>query len=913
MTPKMGAATRMKVDIPGLSEATTQIGNLSSALSDLKTALTTLNTTSYQLSQGISKLMGNITVGATQATKAVQGLAGATGSAGGGGSSTTGSSSAASAIAAAGGSGGGPATTGGWGIAQSMFSGITSDFAKDALMFPLRFMTSQIATNRQLGLTSATALGPQAFASNLTPGTMMQGLSRLPGSVMGSPTDLLSLMGMSRQLGGFTDLSATAQLAGRPSDASGYQMNAPRAAGLLRGVREAQMMNPGQSVADITQTIGSFSASAAAQKQSMMMSGGAFGMIGAGGRQRSISEWAENILKFLQTQRPGGGRTQPFSRGELLAQYFPGSNIDAWFDANGVPAGMKEYWWTYALGKTAMRAAGPTSTSGGAPLDFSVGGGVEQNANFQNNQAYQRLRSTTSATRGQFGLAGTLSGTYANKEVANTWFNDMMGQLLQQIVPQALTTSMSFMQYLPDDIMDMLMTALSRTGMAGALAGGALGYGGAASNITDYFGEFMGGDIGDVGDWGPNGANSTAGMHPDMARRVKAMQRANPAIKVNSGLRDLATQKKLRNKGGNRVSGKASAHTRGFAADLGPRSQYPWIVANASKFGLSSGNKHGEPWHVGMGHIGDTPDLGEINLPSLSNVWEALTGEGAGQASSIAAIVGSLMSLVTGVFGSRGGIDQSKLEFLGTNLYDQMYGTGVFDLNQSGLRPNGSSGGSDSGGGFQRNPSTLPGSGGSGGDLRSFFSDVLSGLGAPISNENLAKLGAVAKQEGYRAGAYNPWNSNADAPGATIHNAQGIKNYPDAATGISKTVELLSSSSRGRPAIVANLKSGGSFNDFINSVEAYYMTWERDPEKAQIRPNAQQGAEYLSTPLGDIESMMMPSGGIGSVTYGGPVFHNTFNVQGGGGGGVGIDVKRTATMLADQLEEQMQQRMARRN
>lgn len=671
------------------------------------------------------------------------------------------------------------------------------------------------------------------------------------------------------------------------------------------------MMNPGAGVADIAQTIAGFSASTASQKQSMMMSGGAFGMIGAGGRQRSISEWAENILKFLQSQRPGGGRAQPFSRGELLAQYFPGSNIDAWFDANGVPAGMKEYWWTYALGKTAMGAAGPTATSGGPALDFSVGGGVEKNATFQENQAYQRLRSTTSATRGQFALAGRLSGTYANKEVSNQWFNDMMSQLLQQIIPQALSTSMSFMQYLPDDIMDMLMTALSRTGMAGALAGGALGYGGAASNIKDYFGEFLGGDVGDVGDWSSNGATSTAGLHPDMRKRVNAMQQANPRIRVNSGLRDLATQRKLKGRGGNRVSGKASAHTRGFAADLGPKSEYPWIVANASKFGLTSGNRHGEPWHVGLG---DTPDLGEVSLPKLSNIWEALTGEGAGQASSIAELVGSIMQLVTGVFGSRGGIDESKLAFLGTNLYDQMYGQGVYDFSKSGLSP--SSGGGSSGGAapgtFTRNPSTLPGAGGGGGGtLQSFFSEVLGGLGAPISAENLAKLGAVAKQEGYRAGGYNPWNSNAAAPGATNHNAQGIKNYPDAQTGITKTIELLSSPSRNRPAILANLRSGGSFNDFINQVEAYYMTWDT-PENSQIRPNAEQGASYLNTPLGDIEGMMMSPGGGQNIVYGGPVFHNTFQINGGGNGG-SIDTKRTANMLADQLEEEMKRRMARRN
>ena len=62
-------------------------------------------------------------------------------------------------------------------------------------------------------------------------------------------------------------------------------------------------------------------------------------------------------------------------------------------------------------------------------------------------------------------------------------------------------------------------------------------------------------------------------------------------------------QQRLKNRGVGRVSGRPSAHTRGLAADLGPRSEYGWIVNNASRFGLNSGKSQGEPWHVGMGDI----------------------------------------------------------------------------------------------------------------------------------------------------------------------------------------------------------------------------------------------------------------------------------------------------------------------
>ena len=146
-TPRMGPRTGMKMEVPGLAEATAGISALNTSIGELKTALGTLNTTSYQLTQGISKVMGTITSQATQATKAVQGLTGASGgSTGGAGSSTGGTAGAA--IAAAGGASGGSAAS--FGIAQSMFSGVTSNLAQDVMMAPLRFMTSQISQNRQL-------------------------------------------------------------------------------------------------------------------------------------------------------------------------------------------------------------------------------------------------------------------------------------------------------------------------------------------------------------------------------------------------------------------------------------------------------------------------------------------------------------------------------------------------------------------------------------------------------------------------------------------------------------------------------------------------------------------------------------------------------------------------------------------
>ena len=43
------------------------------------------------------------------------------------------------------------------------------------------------------------------------------------------------------------------------------------------------------------------------------------------------------------------------------------------------------------------------------------------------------------------------------------------------------------------------------------------------------------------------------------------------------------------------------------------------------------------------------------------------------------------------------------------------------------------------------------------------------------------------------------------------------------------------------------------------------------------------------------------------------IFHNSFNIQGGTGGNGSVDMRRTVQILADQLEGEMNRRMARSN
>ena len=341
---------------------------------------------------------------------------------------------------------------------------------------------------------------------------------------------------------------------------------------------------------------------------------------------------------------------KPFSYGQLLAQYFPGSNIDAWFNVNSVPENMRDYWWDYALKKSRTNK-GQGEMEITSPRDVAGGG----------NLVSERLQTITSQSRAQLNLASSMTGSYGNKEQANRWFSDLMGQITSEVIPAQMGQgALSALQFMPDALEELMLSFLERSGPIGALLGGGIGYGihGGQSLITNMLnmfttglgglgaalpqssfggamsalaGQFQPGgqfDAGAAADWiksifgdAPSssdigdtsfsnmGNRSTSGLHPDMKKRLGRMMQANPKLTVTSGLRDTWQQMQLKNQGHTRVSGKPSAHTRGQAADLGPSSQYPWIMANAHKFGLKSGRNVGEPWHVGMGDV-DTPWLG---------------------------------------------------------------------------------------------------------------------------------------------------------------------------------------------------------------------------------------------------------------------------------------------------------------
>ena len=900
---KMMSAVRSMFSIkaPALDEAKKQIEGVTNAIRGLEDALGRMQQKQHSLASGLNSMMDSIAKQARQTATAVQQVSGAVSGVGGGGGG------APIAPSAGGGGTGSPGDAvaqaenanrfrqGAMNIASVAFSGAQSNLFRDFAMFPMRFMRNIVGENRNLALQTSAMFGGQAFATGTTTQNIMTSLSGFPGSVYGQPAELMQLFDIARQAGAMTNLGAFA--GGRPEQTI-------RAPGFLQGVRQMQAMTPGVPVPQMAATLGGYAANTGAQQQAAFLTGGAFSIVGGGGRQKSLQEWAESILRWLESMRPGNKRNTAFTYGELISQYFPGSNIDAWFTANGVPQEMREYWWTYALGKA--------NKLGGTQGEFAIEAQ-------QNDLAYQRMRATSSITRTGFNLAGQLAGTYSNREQANRWFNDVTGQVIRDVVPSAIASGpLNFVQYLPEAIEDFLFQLLERTGLGGAIVGGTLGYGGlpgAASMFGNLFGgglgqqgrgileEIMGTSgsgallgalgLGDVGDWGPTGGSTLAGLHPDMRKRVGKMMRANPKLRVNSALRDRATQMKLHGKGVGRVSGGPSAHTRGMAADLGPPSEYGWLVQNAGKFGLSSGVGVGEPWHVGMG---DPEDGGGSLIEALLGlIGGGISGKQA--TNVIGGMIPALMNLFLGVTGQYGrtpvtpGSQAARALEFDPGVYGRLRRAGEYYT--GGLVPGFGFGGG--GGGGTRTPTgPWPQSG----SLEAGAAVAKLAAAQGLTGDALAKMVAISKRE-------SQWNPNAHNPvppdnsyGLWQINMLGMEADRHRQFGITNNAQLF------QPEV--NAKAMG-----ILYGQSGFQPWStRDDVSAADLAEARRAMQMAG--VGDVETPYGSRMSTRAVGGGGMIFNNNFVINGGGGGG-GFDARRTAMVLADHLEDEMQKRMARRN
>lgn len=84
-----------------------------------------------------------------------------------------------------------------------------------------------------------------------------------------------------------------------------------------------------------------------------------------------------------------------------------------------------------------------------------------------------------------------------------------------------------------------------------------------------------------------------------------------------------------------------------------------------------------------------------------------------------------------------------------------------------------------------------------------FYKQVLSGIGAPITDNNMAFVYAWRQSEGGKA-AFNPFNTTQNAEGTTKYNSVGVRNYTSAEQGIAATIKTITNGRYG--SIIDSLK-----------------------------------------------------------------------------------------------------------
>ena len=445
--------TPIKINID-MGEVTQQLEDLTTQLGQLLRTMQTFGQQQYQIGQGVSNVFNQTQTSAVGATDAVKSFF----------ASLTGS------------------RPGGTALGGILNYGLESGIVQDIASFPLRYMQSQISANRQTALNVQGGLAGQAFATGVrleggfggtspfggpSAGNIFTALKNFtgntPGLPTGTPDEIIQLLNIARQAGGMIDLNNLAGGGGLRNAAN------QRGEGFMRSVYQAQQMYPGTPLPALAGSIGGFVANTQAQQQSAYLTGGAFSMVKSGGRQKSLDEWAESVLRWLENQRPGPDRGKPFTHGQLLTQQFPGSNIDAWLSMNGVPPDMKEMWWTYALGKTA-------------------GGGTTEAANKFNfetdipasSTAMQRLRTTGTLSATAFRMAEGMSGQYYEREQMNQGFARGVQGPLVSTIQSAFGTGgpLNFLSRMPDVMEEFLMTLMERLGPLGSVLSGIVGWGG---------------------------------------------------------------------------------------------------------------------------------------------------------------------------------------------------------------------------------------------------------------------------------------------------------------------------------------------------------------------------------------------------------------------------------------------------
>lgn len=242
-------------------------------------------------------------------------------------------------------------------------------------------------------------------------------------SLLDAPIDLVQVLADKgvKLVGNFINGNA----AGRGGQVNTFPDNQEavrkRTGGFYQAIREMQAITPGVGAGTLAAQFSGLLEDTGAQQRGLIFGQGAFTNFGKGATIKSFSDWAQSILEFFKEKRPGKDRGKDFTYAELVSQNFPGSNINAWFSAMGVPQTMAFYWWQYAMARATKAESSDSPWKPGETADLGRGTDL----------AGARLRSLTAEGRISFqqvfnSFAGLLQYEESRKdrsEAQNTLYN----------------------------------------------------------------------------------------------------------------------------------------------------------------------------------------------------------------------------------------------------------------------------------------------------------------------------------------------------------------------------------------------------------------------------------------------------------------------------------------------------------
>ena len=383
----------------------------------------------------------------------------------------------------------------------------------------------------------------------------------------------------------------------------GQGVGGQRGAAYAGGLEQLQRVMPGLT----PQQAGSMQVANVSNIQGMKFAAMRLGVqalpVGPGGKLKGPLEYWEDLLRSLQKMERVGGGVGEYTKEELIAMQYPGSQFRAWLSAIGMDEVQQGAFFEWAINRArwgemsgniksykATEAQQRRLGGGQTPLATSAQELAEveglRDAKFTEKQyeamnkrmdnearVIELLTSVDSWLERIYSITGQVPGGAGNK-----------GGLIKM--------GLGGLAVLAGGIM-------TATGVGGAAGVPLMAVGGAS--FAQGLSEAASGD--------PEFGLSH--LSPDLRGRVGRMMQANPNLRVSSAYRDSLQQGRLQGKGPFAPAGK-SQHGRGNAIDIGPRSQMGWLNKFASKFGLDTAARLGEPWHVqlagSMGGLrGDPP------------------------------------------------------------------------------------------------------------------------------------------------------------------------------------------------------------------------------------------------------------------------------------------------------------------